>query len=91
MKTATRTLIAAAMFAAFANGALAAETNEGAEAAATGAGADQVRAVLVAQGYEVRKIDMEDGMFEAYVIKDGKRAEVIVDSAMNIVETRSAD
>ena len=47
--------------------------------------------MLVAQGYEVRKLDQEDGMIEAYVLKDGKRYEVYVDAALKIVQVKAAD
>ena len=32
----------------------------------------KVTAQLTAQGYDVRKVQMEDGMIEVYVVKDGK-------------------
>lgn len=47
--------------------------------------ADQVRAMLTEQGYEVRKIDFEDGLYEAYAIKDGKRMEVYVTAQMQVL------
>ncbi|MGV6805803.1 MAG: PepSY domain-containing protein [Ruegeria sp.] len=39
----------------------------------------EVRAALTELGYDVRKIEMEDGEIEAYVVKDGQMAEVYVD------------
>lgn len=39
----------------------------------------EVRAALTELGYDVRKIEVEDGEIEAYVVKDGKMAEVHVD------------
>lgn len=47
--------------------------------------ADEITTSLVAQGYEVKKIKPEDGMLEAYALKDGKRYEVYVDAATGIV------
>jgi hypothetical protein len=39
----------------------------------------QIRARLVEQGYEVRKIEVEDGCYEAYAIdKDGRRVELFI-------------
>lgn len=40
---------------------------------------DEIRASLKDLGYDVRKIEDEDGKIEAYVVKDGKMAEVYVD------------
>ncbi|PWE34304.1 PepSY domain-containing protein [Maritimibacter sp. 55A14] len=34
---------------------------------------------LTAQGYEVRKIEMEDGEVEVYALKDGQRMELYLD------------
>lgn len=47
--------------------------------------ADQVRTMLTEQGYEVRKIDFEDGLYEAYALKNGERMEVYVNAALEIV------
>lgn len=46
---------------------------------------------LTAEGYEVRKIDMEDGMIEAYVLKDGQRLELYLDAALNVVQSKIDD
>jgi len=45
----------------------------------------QVRAMLVQKGYDVRKIDFEDGYYEAYAIKDGQRMEITVTADLQIV------
>jgi hypothetical protein len=50
-----------------------------------------VTEMLVAQGYEVRKLDMEDGMIEAYVLKDGQRYEIYVGPDMKIAQIKAAD
>lgn len=53
--------------------------------------ADKIRATLTEQGYEVRKIKMEDGLYEAYTIKDGKKAEIYLDAELNIVRGKDND
>jgi hypothetical protein len=50
-----------------------------------------IRERLTAQGYEVRKVKTEDGMYEAYVMKDGKRAEVILNKDLEVVRVKSDD
>lgn len=47
--------------------------------------ADEITASLKDQGYEVRKVETEDGLLEAYALKDGKRYEVYVDPATGMV------
>lgn len=49
---------------------------------------DKIRTELTAQGYEVRKIDSEDGMIEVYAIKDGKTYELYLDSDLKIVKSK---
>ena len=44
-----------------------------------------IRQMLTDQGYEVAKIKIEDGLYEAYAKKDGKRLEVFLDGDFNIV------
>lgn len=44
-----------------------------------GTSSDEIRASLKDLGYDVRKIEDEDGKIEAYVVKDGKMAEIYVD------------
>lgn len=53
--------------------------------------ADKVRATLTEQGYEVAKIEMEDGLYEAYARKDGKRYEVFLNAAMDVVKVEEDD
>lgn len=56
---------------------------------------DQIRAqitqTLTAQGYQVGKIKVDDGLYEAYARKDGKRLEIYLDAGMNIVRTKMDD
>ncbi|MEE4235968.1 MAG: PepSY domain-containing protein [Anderseniella sp.] len=37
---------------------------------------DQARAKVTAMGYDVRKLEVDDGCYEAYATKDGKRLEI---------------
>ena len=48
----------------------------------------RINASLTKQGYQVGKIKIEDGLYEAYVKKDGMRLEVYLDSDMNIVRVK---
>jgi len=50
---------------------------------------DEVKATLTTMGYEVRKIEEEDGKIEAYVVKDGHMGEVYVDPASGAVSKLS--
>ncbi|RID93540.1 PepSY domain-containing protein [Gemmobacter lutimaris] len=50
---------------------------------------DKATAAMTAQGYEVRKVDMEDGMIEVYAVKDGKTFELYLDADMNIVKSNN--
>jgi len=47
---------------------------------------EKVTALLVAQGYDVRKIEHEGGLIEVYVVKDGKMEELFFDADLNPVE-----
>ena len=51
----------------------------------------QIQQKLTAEGYEVRKIKSEDGLYEAYAIKDGQKFEVYLDANLNIVRTKIDD
>ncbi|PWE30311.1 PepSY domain-containing protein [Pararhodobacter marinus] len=51
----------------------------------------QIRTLLTDQGYEVRSVQTEDGMYEAYALKDGQRFEIYLDSALNIVRGADSD
>ncbi|WGW03009.1 PepSY domain-containing protein [Tropicibacter oceani] len=52
---------------------------------------EQIRAKLTAQGYDVRKIESEDGMIEVYALKDGARLELYLDADFNIIKTKIDD
>ncbi len=47
---------------------------------------DKLTAQLVAEGYEVRKIEAEDGLIEAYVVKDGETLQLFFDADLKPVE-----
>jgi hypothetical protein len=61
------------------------------DGADVGRTADEIAASLTAQGYEVRKIKPEDGMLEAYALKDGKRYEIYVDTTTGTVAKVKAE
>lgn len=52
---------------------------------------DRVTAEMTAQGYEVRKIQMEDGMIEVYAVKDGQTYELYLDKDLKVVKTGGND
>lgn len=52
---------------------------------------EKLTAQLVAEGYEVRKIEMEDGKIEAYVVKDGETLELYFDENLAPVEGGEED
>lgn len=51
----------------------------------------QITSTLTEQGYEVGKIKTEDGMYEAYARKDGKKYEIYMNAAMEVVKTKTDD
>ncbi|MCA0996445.1 MULTISPECIES: PepSY domain-containing protein [Roseobacteraceae] len=51
----------------------------------------QVREKLTAEGYDVRRIDSEDGLIEVYALKDGKKLELYLDESLKIVRSKSDD
>ncbi len=52
---------------------------------------EQIKTNLADQGYEVRKVKTEDGMYEAYAMKDGEKFEIYFDKDLNVVKTKSDD
>ena len=75
------TLLSLAAIAAITAPAMA-EVTVGAMAGHTEA---EVRQMLTADGYEVRKVETEDGKIEAYALKDGKKLEVYIDASTGAV------
>jgi len=53
--------------------------------------AEEIRAMLTEQGYDVRRVKSEDGMYEAYAMKNGQRMEIYVNDDLEIVRTEIDD
>ena len=51
----------------------------------------QIQAKLTAEGYQVGKVKIEDGYYEAYARKDGQKMEVLLDANLEVVGTKAAD
>jgi hypothetical protein len=51
----------------------------------------KIEDMLKAQGYEVGKIKVEDGNYEAYVKKDGEKMELYLNDKLEIVKTAEED
>ncbi|MEI4232564.1 PepSY domain-containing protein [Roseovarius sp. D22-M7] len=49
--------------------------------------AEEIKATLSEQGYDVRRVKTEDGLFEAYALKDGQRYEIYLDESLEVVKT----
>lgn len=52
---------------------------------------ERITTKLSADGYEVRKIKTEDGLYEAYALRNGDKFEIFMDADLNIVRTKSDD
>lgn len=52
---------------------------------------DKVTAEMTAKGYDVRKVQMEDGMIEVYAVKDGKTYELYLDDKLQVVKSNEGD
>ena len=65
-----------APLAAQASGAIAAEVQA------------QISDMLIADGYDVRKIVPEDGLIEVYAVKDGQMFELYLDGDLNIIRIK---
>lgn len=48
----------------------------------------EITAKLTADGYDVRKIEPEDGMIEVYALKDGQRFELYLDKDLNVTRVK---
>jgi len=53
--------------------------------------AEEIRTMLTEQGYDVRRVKSEDGMYEAYAMKNGQRMEIYVNDDLEIVRTEIDD
>lgn len=47
----------------------------------------KITELMTAQGYDVRKMEMEGGMLEVYAVKDGKTFQVFYDDKLALVKT----
>lgn len=53
---------------------------------------DEAKAKVIAMGYEVRKLKVEDGCYEAYAIKDGKKHELYMNPVTaEVVQSKEDD
>lgn len=57
----------------------------------TEANAVKIRQMLTGDGYDVGKIKIEDGLYEAYARKDGKKYELYLDGDFALVRTELDD
>ena len=46
---------------------------------------------LKSEGYDVRKIDVEDGQIEVYALKDGKKVELYLAPDLSVSRIKTAD
>jgi hypothetical protein len=51
----------------------------------------EITALMVEQGYEVRSVQIEDGKYEVYAVKDGEQFELYLDDELNLVEGSDED
>jgi len=51
----------------------------------------QITTQLESEGYDVRKIEQEDGMIEVYALKDGQRFEIYLDKDLNVSRIKQDD
>lgn len=80
-KTPPKTLATLILTAALLAAPMARAESEGTPDAAR---TEQITAALVALGYDVRRLALEDGMIEAYAVKDGQTCEVYLTEALTL-------
>lgn len=51
----------------------------------------EITTKLTEEGYDVRKIEMEDGDIEVYALKDGKKLELYLAPDLTITRTKTSD
>ena len=51
----------------------------------------EIKSTLAEQGYDVRRVKTEDGMYEAYAMKDGERVEIYLNDKLEVVKTKMDD
>jgi len=87
----TRTIIAIAALALMSGSALA-SSDKCNEPKDKWMSMDDAKAKVVAMGYEVRKLKVEDGCYEAYAIKDSKKYELYMNPVTaEVVEMKEDD
>ncbi len=52
---------------------------------------EQITSGLSAEGYDVRSVKTEDGMYEVYALKDGKRYELYFGKDLKMLDTKNDD
>ncbi|MHA6324136.1 PepSY domain-containing protein [Roseivivax sp. CAU 1753] len=82
-----KTTLLSALFA----GSLALSAQAGDTVALTDESTARIRTMLTEQGFEVAKIKIEDGLYEAYARKDGQKYEVFLNAQLDIVRTEADD
>lgn len=45
----------------------------------------EITDAMVAKGYVVRSVKTEDGLYEVYAMKDGKKMEIYLDESLKVV------
>ena len=60
-----------------------------AEATLTPEVEQKIKDTLTAQGYEVGKIKIEDGMYEVYAKKGGEKIELFLNDKLEVVKTEN--
>jgi len=62
-----------------------------AESSVDAATRDKLTKILSEQGYDVRRVDAEEGLIEVYALKDGHKLELYFDKDLKQVEVREMD
>ncbi|WP_417626086.1 PepSY domain-containing protein [Pararhodobacter aggregans] len=78
----TRLTLAAALAAM-----LALPANAETEAAPSAEVQAQITTLLTAQGYDVRRVALKDGLYEAYAVKEGHVYEIYLNESLEILRT----
>ena len=53
--------------------------------------AEAIKTILTEQGYDVRRVKSENGLYEAYAMKDGVKYEIYLNEVLEIVRTETDD
>ena len=52
---------------------------------------NEIATKMAAEGYDVRKIEIEDGEIEIYALKDGKRLEIYLNADLSVNRIKTND